>query len=53
MLALLGALGGAGWGGYLARKRGGSRMDMAQYAVGFAIFWGLLGLIATLVLARG
>ncbi len=53
MLAVLGALGGAGWGAWLARKRGGKRFDLLQYAAGFGILWGLLGLIATIYLARG
>lgn len=42
MLALIGALVGALWGGFLAKKRGGSRADMAQYAAGYGIFWGLV-----------
>lgn len=54
MLTGLGVVGGAVWGALLARKRGGNRMDMAQYAAGFAIFWGIIGLIATIViLSRG
>ncbi len=50
MLTGLGAIGGAFWGAWLARKRGGNRMDMAQYGVGFAIFWGILGLLLSIVL---
>ena len=54
MLTGLGVLGGAIWGALLARKRGGNRMDVAQYGAGFAIMWGLIGLIATIVLvSRG
>lgn len=42
----LGAIGGA----LLAKRRGGKSLDMAQYAAGFAIAFGLLGLFATLIL---
>ena len=43
---------GALWGAYLARKRGGSRADMAQYAAGFAIAFAIAGLFATLLMGR-
>lgn len=52
MLVIAGALGGALWGGYLAKKRGGLKKDVAQYAIGFAILWSVIGLIATLVIDR-
>ena len=52
MIVLIAALAGAIWGGYLAKKRGGNRLDMAQYAAGFAIFFALLGLVVTIVIAR-
>ena len=52
MLVLAGALGGAAWGGWLAKSRGGLKKDMAQYAAGFAILWSLIGLIATIVIER-
>lgn len=52
MLALIGALGGGTFGALLAKKRGGARADMAQYAAGYAILWGVLGLLAAIVLAR-
>ena len=51
MLALIGALGGASWGAWTAKKRGGSKADLAQYAAGFGIFWGILGLIASIIIA--
>ncbi len=53
MLAIAGLLGGAGWGAWLAKKRGGTRFDLAQYAAGFGIFWGIVGLVVTIFLARG
>ena len=53
MLALLGLVGGAGGGVWLAKKRGGKRLDLLQYAAGFGIFWGIVGLVLTIFLARG
>lgn len=45
---VLGAIGGA----LTARRRGGKPADMAQYAAGFGIAFGLLGLFLTLILDR-
>jgi len=53
MLALVGLLGGGAWGAWLAKKRGGNRYDMAQYAGGFGIMWSVIGLVASIYLARG
>ncbi|MDM7930845.1 hypothetical protein [Tabrizicola sp.] len=39
-------------GALTARRRGGKPADMAQYAAGFGIAFGLLGLFATLILDR-
>ncbi|MFN3644757.1 MAG: hypothetical protein ACK4TB_17750 [Gemmobacter sp.] len=52
MIVIAGALGGALWGGYLARARKGARADIAQYAIGFAIAGALLGLFATIAVER-
>lgn len=52
MIVILGALGGAIWGAMLARRRGGNRLDMAQYAAGFAIAFGTLGMILTILIDR-
>lgn len=52
MLVALGACLGALWGALLARRRGGSRLDIAQYAAGFGIALALLGLFATVILQR-
>ncbi len=52
MIVILAALGGAVWGGRLARKRGGKPADIAQYAVGYAIAFSLLGLFVTIFLER-
>lgn len=47
---LLGALIGAGLGAWMARRRGGDRADMAQYAAGYGIALGILGMFAGLFL---
>lgn len=39
-------------GGLTARKRGGNRLDIAQYAAGFGIAFMLIGLILTVMLDR-
>lgn len=52
MLVVLGVTAGATWGAYLARKRGGNRLDGAQYSAGFAIALGLLGAFAATILLR-
>lgn len=49
MLVIAGLVFGATGGALLAKKRGGRRLDMAQYAAGFGIAFGLLGLFATLI----
>lgn len=43
---------GALWGAYLARSRGGTRADIAQYAAGFAIAFAIAGLFVTLLLGQ-
>lgn len=45
---VLGAIGG----GLTARRRGGKPADIAQYAAGFGIAFGILGLFLTLFLDR-
>ena len=52
MLIFVGALGGALWGGFLARRRKGARLDIAQYAAAFAIAFAILGLFATVLLDK-
>jgi len=43
---------GALIGGVTAKKRGGKGLDIAQYAAGYGIAFGLIGLIATVLLDR-
>ena len=52
MAPLIGLLGGAALGAYQAKRRGGNRKDMAQYAAGYAIAGCLLGLFIGILVAR-
>ena len=45
MIVIFGAVAGAAWGGYFAKKRGGNKLDIAQYAASSAIAFGLLALL--------
>lgn len=46
--ALIGALIGA----VIARRRKGSKLDIAQYAAGYGIAFGLLGLVLNIIVLR-
>ncbi|KRS10613.1 MAG: hypothetical protein RIE24_08275 [Silicimonas sp.] len=52
MLVLAGFVGGTIWGGYLARRRKGDRLDMLQYATSSGIVFGLLAYFASLIFLR-
>ncbi|MEL7105433.1 MAG: apolipoprotein acyltransferase [Pseudomonadota bacterium] len=52
MIVLAGFLGGGVIGALTAKRRGGKPADMAQYAAGYGIALGLLGLFATIFLER-
>jgi hypothetical protein len=52
MIVLASILAGAIIGGLKARKRGGAVLDIAQYAASFAIIFGLVGLLATILISR-
>lgn len=43
---------GAVWGAWTARKRGGRRMDMAQYGAVYAIGLGLVAVLASILIDR-
>lgn len=49
MLNIIGGVLGVALGLYVARRRGGNRLDMAQYAAVFAIIGFLLGTFAMLM----
>lgn len=40
------------WGYLTARKRGGNRLDRLQYGAGFAIAFGLFGIVLGIALGR-
>lgn len=52
MIAIFGFLAGALYGGFLAKRRKGTRFDIAQYAGGFGIAFGLLGMVLTVLIER-
>jgi hypothetical protein len=52
MIILLGAIIGAIAGGTIARRRKGNAADIAQYAVVYAIAFGLLGFILTIAIEK-
>lgn len=52
MIILVGLVAGAFWGGMTARRRGGNRGDIAQYAAVWGIIGGILGTAATVGLDR-
>lgn len=52
MIVLAGLFGGAVLGALRARSRGGKPLDQAQYATGYGIAFGLLGMFVTIGLER-
>lgn len=52
MLTILATLAGAIWGAYLAKKRGGNKKDIAQYAVSSALVFSLFAMVISVILAR-
>lgn len=48
LFMVIGAIGGA----LRAKKRGGNRLDMAQYAAIYGMIFGLIGLFVAIILAR-
>ncbi|WP_299149953.1 apolipoprotein acyltransferase [uncultured Tateyamaria sp.] len=52
MIVLAAAILGAIIGGMTARKRGGNRLDIAQYATGYALAFVVVGLIITVSIDR-
>lgn len=43
---------GALIGGFTARSRGGTRLDIAQYATAYGLAFGIIGLFITVFLTR-
>ncbi len=52
MIVIFALLFGAALGAFTARKRGGNLADMLQYGAVYAIIFGMIGLIATIVTHR-
>jgi len=53
MITLVFALVGALVGGFTAKKRGGNRLDIAQYAAGYGMAFAVVGLFVAVFLMRG
>lgn len=53
MIVICFAVFGALLGAYQARKRGGQKLDLAQYATAFGMAFAILGLFVTVFLSRG
>lgn len=47
------AFAGALIGGFTAKRRGGTGLDIAQYAGSYALAFGIVGLFVTVFLMRG
>ncbi len=52
MFILLSALMGAIIGGLTARRRKGNRLDIAQYAAGYAIAFTVVSMVVAVILDR-
>lgn len=52
MIVLATAVIGALWGAFLAKRRNGTGLDMAQHAASMGIAFALVGLIVTIVIHR-
>ena len=52
MIPLAALVAGAAVGAVVARGRGGNRLDVLQYAAGYGIACGLLGVFAAILLTR-
>jgi prolipoprotein diacylglyceryltransferase len=52
MIVIAAVLLGAVTGALKARKRGGNTLDMLQYGAVYAIVFGILGLLATILTHR-
>lgn len=52
MIVIAAALIGAILGGIAAKRRGGNKLDIAQYVAGYAMAFIVISLIATVVIDR-
>ena len=52
MIVIAGAILGALFGAFLAKRREGKRLDILQYAAGYAILFMIIGLFITIFVHR-
>lgn len=52
MVGLIAFLLGALWGAFVAKRRGGNRLDILQYAAVHGLILALLALLASMVVVR-
>lgn len=52
MIVIVLGIAGALLGGFTARKRGGNRKDIAQYAAGYSMAFIIVGMVLTVILDR-
>ncbi|MBR9653237.1 hypothetical protein [Thalassovita aquimarina] len=52
MIVIAGAILGALFGAFLAKRRNGKGLDMLQYAAGYAILFMIVGLFITIFVHR-
>jgi hypothetical protein len=52
MIGLVAFVLGALWGAYVARKRGGNRLDVLQYAAVHGIILALVAIVVTVIFAN-
>ena len=52
MLTFAAVVIGALWGAYTARKRGGQGLDMLQYGLGYGLFFGVIGMLLSILILR-
>jgi len=52
MISLIAFVLGAIWGVFVARKRGGNRLDMLQYAAAHGILFALVAVVAFVLAGR-
>ncbi|MBJ6373172.1 apolipoprotein acyltransferase [Sedimentitalea arenosa] len=52
MIVIAGAVAGAAFGAMTAKKRGGNRADIAQYAVASAMAFAVVGMLLTVIIDR-
>ena len=52
MIVIVAAVLGALIGGFTAKRRNGNRLDILQYAAGYAMAFGILGMLVTVIVDR-